>query len=763
MAARGFVLLFVTWQSAHLVFGQVPSSPEQTAITAAAMVKLNFPEQVELKLLIDYVSQRLGVKILYDEQVANKKITIKAPQEIPAQSLMGLLESSLKMKGLALVDASTPGWKRIVATTDLSQIAKPQNGQPLGEMAATAAVTQAFELKHIDPQQLSQIIKPFLTQPGANTINVPGQNVLIVTDYADNLVKLTQLIEAVDRAGPETVVQFYKAQNVEAATLAQQLTQALATRPALQGQSRADIHPDERTNQLIIVATRAQIDEVLELAKALDVPLGVTTQTYSFRSVDAARIDKLVKELFDPLTVKRLYHSAVDQDANLLVATTTPEIHQKIEWLRQQMDQEANRPGSAVKFYKLKHASAPEVLATIQSVEQSQQQGRPDFQRGVSSLGRGRTGGGRFQGGAFSNNGSQNQTVPGPNTPGTPGQPPVATPALREAGSPIQQMSYVGTTPNDTSGIVPGAAHVTADQSSNTIIVVADRPTQQAYADLIGYLDRRRPQVMIEAKVVILDTSDGFSFGVQLSALRNIGTTKVLQFTQFGLGAVDPVSGALALTPGSGVNWALVNPEDADAVLRALANHRRARVLSAPQILVNDNATGTLASVQEVPFTSVNASNTVATTSFAGFAEAGTTIEVTPRISDDDNLQLDYTVSLNSFTGEGSAGVPPPRQTDEVTSSVTIPDGYTVIAGGLNRRSTSNSYNGLPFIENVPVMKHLLGQTTKSDSQTTSFVFLKPTILRDDKFQDLKYLSDRNLDASCSPGNYPRSEPLLMR
>jgi general secretion pathway protein D len=121
------------------------------------MVKLNFPEQVELKMLVDYVSQRLGVKILYDEQVANKKITIKAPQEIPAQSLMGLLESSLKMKGLALVDASTPGWKRIVATTDLSQIAKPQNGQPLAEMSVTAAVTQAFELKHIDPQQLGPV------------------------------------------------------------------------------------------------------------------------------------------------------------------------------------------------------------------------------------------------------------------------------------------------------------------------------------------------------------------------------------------------------------------------------------------------------------------------------------------------------------------------------------------------------------------------------------------------------------------------------
>ena len=71
--------------------------------------------------------------------------------------------------------------------------------------------------------------------------------------------------------------------------------------------------------------------------------------------------------------------------------------------------------------------------------------------------------------------------------------------------------------------------------------------------------------------------------------------------------------------------------EVADAVIQAMANHTRSKVLSAPRLVVADNAAGTLASVQEVPYTSVNASTTVATTSFAGFAEAGTTIQVTPR------------------------------------------------------------------------------------------------------------------------------------
>src|SRR5689334_16370714 len=75
-----------------------PLIPEQSLIT------LNFPENFELKVLVDYVAQRLSLNILYDEQIASKRITLKTPAEIPKSSLLGLLESALKMKGLALVE-----------------------------------------------------------------------------------------------------------------------------------------------------------------------------------------------------------------------------------------------------------------------------------------------------------------------------------------------------------------------------------------------------------------------------------------------------------------------------------------------------------------------------------------------------------------------------------------------------------------------------------------------------------------------------------
>jgi type II secretory pathway component GspD/PulD (secretin) len=740
------------------------SAPAAANAAAEANVKLTFPDQMDLNLLIDYVSQRLGIKILYDEQVANKQITIKAPGEIPAASLLNVLESALKIKGLALVDGDVPGWKQIVAVKDLSQIAQP-NTEALGGVENSEAVTQAFTLKFVTPDKLATIVKPFLTEPGANTITIPEQNLLIITDYAGNLKRIARLVETIDQAGPPSELSFYTVKNLEAGGLAQQIREALTAKFKTQTAPLVyEVTHDERTNQLLIVAPKDVVDQILKLAETLDVPLGVATVVYSFQFVAADRIDKLVKELFDPLTINRLYRSAVDGDDNMLIVTAPPQVHERVEWLKQEMDVESKRPGSSVQFYKLKNASAEEVLATLLSVQQSVSGGfSPSAPRsgprGVSSLGRGPTGTAAHSSGQS----NREQTVPGPNLPQAPAQvEPTPPPALQADPQPVIAQQAASAEQPATLAFAPDAARVTADPFTNSIIVVGDRNVQEVYRNLIAFLDKKRPQVMIEARVVIVDTSEDFALGVELSGDRNL-FHKFYQFTSYGLSTVSPTTGALALNPGRGLNWTLVEPEDADAVLRALATHKRARVLSSPRVLVNDNSTGTLASVSEVPFTSVNASTTVATTSFAGFAEAGTTIEVTPRISEDDHLVLDYAVTLNTFTGSGGAGVPPPRQTDEVRSTVTIPDGHTVVVGGLNRSNLSYEYQGIPLLDKIPILKDLTGMTTKADKRTTTFVFLRPVILRDDKFRDLQYISDKSARCVEECPNIPGSSPMLIK
>src|SRR3954471_13442125 len=85
------------------------------------LVTLNLPDNAPLKVLLDYVSQEFGINILYDDAAANQRVTIKAPVRVPKRAVPMLLDATLAMKGLALVDAEQPGWKRVVP---LAQAAK---------------------------------------------------------------------------------------------------------------------------------------------------------------------------------------------------------------------------------------------------------------------------------------------------------------------------------------------------------------------------------------------------------------------------------------------------------------------------------------------------------------------------------------------------------------------------------------------------------------------------------------------------------------
>ena len=128
-----------------------------------------------------------------------------------------------------------------------------------------------------------------------------------------------------------------------------------------------------------------------------------------------------------------------------------------------------------------------------------------------------------------------------------------------------------------------------------------------------------------------------------------------------------------------------------------------------------------------------------------------------------DHLQLHYSIELNSFTGEGSNGIPPPRQTDAVSSSVTIPDGHTIVVGGLKRQDHGESTAMVPLLGRLPFIKHLFRSHTTTDTQTTLFIFIKPIILRVDRFEDLKFLSQLDRSKAGLPGDFPSSEPVVVR
>tara|TARA_R110002072_G_scaffold301976_1_gene483177 strand:- start:9315 stop:11570 length:2256 start_codon:yes stop_codon:yes gene_type:complete len=727
---------------------------------AEQKVRLNLPNEIEVQGLVDYVSERLGIQILYDEKIATKKINIRAPGEIPVSSLLGVLQSALRLKGLTIVDADAPGWKKIVEATRLPEVSIPQDANKLlDQLGGATAVTQAFVLEHVDATTLESTIEPFITPQGANTIALKEQGVLIVSDYASNLVKLAALIDMIDRPRSLGQTVFLPVENQAAAELAAQVTAIIEARKSAQGTSEGQgagiaVFSDERTNKLVIVGEKRLVEEIQTIVKQLDVPLGRQTEVYPVSFLSAERLDRLITGMLDERE-RRGYEATVDSEENLLVITASDETQERVAELLKRFDVAlSGEARSRLKIYKLKYITADEALETLRSVEDAGARDSVDEPRERQTDGRFRL--------------LNDQTLPAPNLPQLQPTQQLPEPPAFFGGQAAAEEPESSVTRNENgrtlASLLGVGARITGDRNTNSLIIVAEPDVQQLYAELIKALDVPRPQVLIEARIVILDSTDDFSLGVEVSGGDRSGDRKLFSFSSFGLSQVDNVSGALSLIPGVGFNGALVDPSVADVVLRAFSGHRKAKVVSAPRLLVNDNATGLLTSVAEVPFTSVNASQTVATTSFAGFADAGTTISVTPHIGDNDELQLEYRITLNEFQGQVSAGgVPPPRQTDEIESVVRIPDGHTLIVGGLNRTSVSDDRSSIPFLENIPLLRHAVSNTVKNNQQTSLFIFLRPIILRDDKFRSLKYYSRRDAERADNSRSFPASKPLLIR
>lgn len=759
------------------------------------LINLDERTPLDLTALVRWLSEVRGMQIFDYGVLEGKTNSVRffGQRTVDRDTMFELVQGILRSNGLAIVEAEVVGWHRIVPLAGVRPFVPV--GQP-GDFERGEYLTAVFTLQHVSPVEvdtyLRQLVYTGEQDSAAGSITpLPAQNTIIITETAQKLATISNLIEQLDIPKEETVTEFYKVEHLEASELEAQLNDLLNSAAVLPEDNssptpeRLRIRADLRTNRLIMIGSRREIAAAMELIRQLDVAMGLTLERYQLKHISGERIDELIRQTLtglDEEAIGRVYQSSFNEQSNQLIVTARPEIHNRILEFIEQLDREVPvvEGQSPIRFYTLKNVKAIDILDTLQSIvgRLSQNPYGRTRQRSFDRINGRNTGivrndiGLPFGGGAASGFGSSYSGQPGIGGDffqASPGGIPRSRqgdipPALQGALSDgLQGVDTLLAAAAQNQNVIPGEARVTIDETSNTLIVVADPAVQQLYADLIEKLDQRRPQVLIEVSVVTISANDNFNFGIEVSGGDSVGDNRLFAFSSFGLSAVDSATGGLSLLPGRGFNGTLVDPDVADVVLRALASHSRSRVISAPRILVTDNATGLLSSVAEEPFSSINANNTVSTRSLGGFAQAGTTISVTPQISDDDYINLEFDVLVNNFADESQEDLPPPRNTDQVTSEVSIPDGHTIIVGGLKRRQHVDSVTGIPILERIPVVNRLTSRQGIRSVDQHLFVFIKPIILRDDKFRDLRFLSELERREACIPDDLPQSGPALVR
>jgi general secretion pathway protein D len=265
------VLLAACLLPAAPLLAQAPG--EGSASRSRAPVSINF-----VNADIDAVSRAfaamIGRQIAVDPRVKGS-ITVYSEQPISVREAYLTFLSSLRGLGFAMVDNG--GLLKIVPEAD----AKIQTGTvSVGEVGPRGdqVITQIFTLQHQSPNNLVAVLRPLIT--ANNTINAnPGSNALIITDYADNLRRIAQIVAALDRPADTDIdlIPLRYAVASDLATLVQRLVGSGPV-PGAPGAAVAQaggvtVVAEPRANALIVRAPNlARLAQVRAVVAQLDVP-----------------------------------------------------------------------------------------------------------------------------------------------------------------------------------------------------------------------------------------------------------------------------------------------------------------------------------------------------------------------------------------------------------------------------------------------------------------------------------------------------------
>lgn len=758
-------------------------------IVPEGFVRLEFTDAVQIPVLINWVRDTLNIQlILSDAGLQGQTVTFTAPITIRKADLMDFLIGVLEGKDYTIVQDKL----------GIFQV-QPRSAIQPAIGSGDYTTTRVLRTPNIRPSTLQQVI--------ANVINVNRQGgvqnaqptflddigVIIMTDTPRVLDLVQSLIDTIVTERAALEFSRYPLDHVAATSardrvleLMGQATQRLSAgvpgqpnQPQIVGvSSPSTLNINERltvdpaSNALLF---RGRPDEQKLLAdtlKLVDVPNTLEQRFYPVGLATAEAVANAgAKEqlggstTFESSTgrggattgrvgVPQPGVPGFPQQANEVVGVGfviypesggfmyrgTPAQHQRVQALIAQLKDLSERDRVTIEFYKLKHGKAEEVATVIQNLLSNT---APTGNRGGLL--------GRDLGGATRQRTNQLNRQRDPQA--------AANAALNQNGAEAGLGDLDGED-----------VFVISDDQNNQVVVKARAKLQPQFKQLIDRIDLRRPQVYLDAKIVVVSSTDGLDLTVE--AQQIIG-----QFafnTNFGLGSLT--SGTGTTTTGgitspkvpnpnlTGVTAALIRSRDVPLLINALARDTKGRTIATPQLLVDDNSEAVIESIEQRPTSTTQVqTGQPNVTSFGGFEDAGPRLTVTPQIAEGGYLRLDYEVELSSFVGEGSANLPPPRLRNRVTSeSVTVPTDHTIVVGGLTQEATSKTILKIPLLGDIPLIGNLFKDQNFTKTTTTLFVFITPKIMRDPTFADLRLITSKPLVTLDMPTELPAPEPVRI-
>ncbi|MGE4634435.1 MAG: secretin N-terminal domain-containing protein [Arenicellales bacterium] len=277
---------------------------------------------------------------------------------------------------------------------------------------------------------------------------------------------------------------------------------------------------------------------------------------------------------------------------------------------------------------------------------------------------------------------------------------------------------------------------VLIEERTNSLIITAEEKYHRAVVDMLVELDKRSPQILLEAKVVEITLDQHNRMGLQWQQLLNVLPMAALTFADpktFALGStvLDNAESLLLGSPG-GVNYALLDPKNYSMMINLLARDSDARVLASPHLMASNNMEALLRIGDEIPVlkeTRMDTNNQPIET--YDREKVGLELKIKPTIANNRDVSLDLEIS-NSNVIAGAAGSGNNQHTITerlVKTHVIIKDKHTLVISGLIRTDISGGNAGIPELKDLPGFGPLFGSQEKKKKSTELLILITPYVI----------------------------------
>ena len=686
------------------ILAQTAIDTRTGSVRQSEPVTLNFAN-AEIEAVARTMATITGRNVVVDPRVKGQLNLVTERAVTPAAAFQQFL-AALRLQGFTVVEAA--GLYKVVPEADaklqggsVSVVQGSSGNAPSGGQI----VTQIFKLNFENAANLVPVLRPLISPN--NTINVnPGNNSLVITDYADNLQRLARIVAAMDvsNAGDVEVIPLRNAIAADMAPLVARLIDGGSAPAATPGQAdtsfKTTLIAEPRSNSLILrAANPARVAQVRALVDRLDQP------PVPGSSAASGNIHVVYLKNADATKLATTLRAAM-----AAMGTGSP----------------SGAGGGA----------SPAAAAPSTGLSGGGSSGN------MLSTGSGLSGSGSNSGFGSGNN-AMGTSATNNNQPSTGGQiqaDPTTNSLIITAPEPLYRQLRAVIDKLD-----GRRAQVLVE---SLIVEVAANKVAQFGIQWQGILGKQG-----DGTVGVIGTNSGAAGAniLGLTAALASGSTTSIATAAAGLGA--------------GMNVALAPRINGQYYLGALANFLQnsgdANVLSTPNLMTLDNEEARILIGDNVPFVTGSYANTGNSGTVNPFntverKDVGLMLKVRPQIGENGTVKMAIYQEISKIDRSTLSNATGPTTSKRaVESNVVVDDGSIIVIGGLLEDTYSQGEDKVPLMGDLPVVGNLFKSENRSRRKTNLMIFLRPIVVRDNATNDAlvvdRYDAIRALQQNTQP------------